>query len=210
MNYRRGADPRNDLTTLLRDWSAGDDAAGERLMHRVYGELRAMAAGRMRRERGDHTLQPTALVHEVFLRLIDQRRIDWRSRAQFFDLAGRMMRRVLVDHARRRARLKRGGNAVTVALSDADASTAGRPEAFEDVLALDEALHRLAERDRRKARIVELHFFAGLSVAETAEIVGCSKATVSRDWRFAKAWIGRELGRESGKSEQCEEPRREA
>jgi RNA polymerase sigma factor (TIGR02999 family) len=147
-------------------------------------------------------LQPTALVHEAFLRLVDQRRIDWRSRAQFFDLAGRMMRRVLVDHARRKARSKRGGGAVLVSLSGAAIENRAEPETFEDVLALDESLHRLAKRDRRKARIVELHFFAGLSVVETAEVLGCSKATVSRDWRFARAWIGKELG--------ADDPRKEA
>ncbi len=162
-------------------------------MRRIYDELRGMASARLRNERAGHTLQPTALVHEAFLRMVDQRNIDWRSRAQFFDLAARMMRRVLVDYARRRARSKRGGDAVLVELAGMEVEDGDTPEAFEDVLALDEALRRLAALDRRKARIVELHFFAGLSVVETAEVMGCSKATVSRDWRFAKAWIGKEL-----------------
>jgi RNA polymerase sigma factor (TIGR02999 family) len=160
-------------------------------MERVYRELRSMASQRLRGERGDHTLQPTALVHEAFLRLVDQRQLDWRSRSQFFDLAGRMMRRILVDHARHRARVKRGGDVKIVTLERPDRLPAHL--AGDDVLALDEALHRLARHDSRKARIVELHFFAGLSVVETAEVLGCSKATVSRDWRFAKAWIGKAL-----------------
>jgi len=160
-------------------------------MERVYRELRTMASRRLRGERGDHTLQPTALVNEAFLRLIDQRALEWRNRAQFFDLAGRMMRRILVDHARRRSRSKRGGDIHIVALDRPDRLPARL--AGDDVLALDEALHRLARHDQRKARIVELHFFAGLSVIETAEVLGCSKATVSRDWRFAKAWIGKTL-----------------
>jgi len=190
--------PPSDLTKLLQDWSAGSDAAGERLMGRIYGELRTMAAARLRRERSDHTLQPTALVHEAFLRLVDQRQIDWRCRAQFFDLAGRMMRRVLVDHARRRARSKRGADAVVVSLSGIETPDGGEPESFEDVLALDEALRRLAAIDDRKTRIVELHFFSGLSVIETAEVLDCSKATVSRDWRFAKAWLAKELAARPG------------
>lgn len=182
-----------DLTKLLQDWSSGNDAAGERLIDLIYGELRTMAAVRLRRERSSHTLQPTALVHEAFLRLVDQRQIDWQSRAQFFDLAGRMMRRVLVDHARRRSRSKRGGDMVMVSLHGLQLDDSGEPESFEDVLALDEALHRMADLDERKARIVELHFFSGLSVLETAEVLGCSKATVSRDWRFSKAWLAKEL-----------------
>lgn len=185
------APERDDLTDLLRAWGCGSRNALAELMDRVYRELRAMAAVQLRGEREDHTLQPTALVHEAFLRLVGQDRADWRSRAQFFDLAARMMRRVLVDHARARRRLKRGGAAVRVELTPTSGKVASK---LEDVLALDEAIERLEELDPRQARIVELHFFAGLSVAETAEVVGCSEATVSRDWRLARMWLARELG----------------
>lgn len=189
-------DGSRDTTQLLKDWSAGDGDALKELMDRVYLELRVMAGAQMRDERGDHTLQPTALVHEAFLRLVRQNRTDWRSRAQFFDVASRMMRRVLVDHARRRRRVKRGGLAVRVELTPAS----GRVDTHcEDVLALDEALRRLRELDRRQSRIAELHFFAGLSVSETAEVLGCSEATVSRDRRMARMWLARELGRGKGR-----------
>jgi RNA polymerase sigma factor (TIGR02999 family) len=191
----REAGPGGDLTDLLRAWAAGDEAAESALMDRVYRELKAMAGAELRRERGDHTLQPTALVHEVYLRLVDQDRADWKSRAQFFDVAARMMRRILVDHARRRRRLKRGGGAERVSLGS---TAALAPHAFEDVLALDEALERLERLDPRQTRIVELHFIAGLSVAETAEALACSKATVSRDWREARMWLARELGGRPG------------
>lgn len=186
-----------DLTGLLRAWSAGDEGALGELMERIYRELKGMAANQMRSERTDHTLQPTALVHEAFLRLVDQERSDWQSRAQFFELAARTMRRVLVDHARRKARLKRGGGAVRVDLDRVGATetVAAGAGSLEEVLALHEALERLEALDRRQARVVELHLFAGLSVADTAAVVGCSEATVSRDWRLARLWLARELGR---------------
>lgn len=187
----------NDVTVLLRAWSAGDDRALAPLVDRVYRELRSMAGAQLRGERPGHTLQPTALVHETFLRLVDQDRIDWRSRAQFFGVAARMMRRILVDHARRRRRLKRGGAAEHVALDEAVAAPTDPPatEATRvDILGLHEALERLARLDPRQSRIVELHYFAGLSVAETAKVVACSEATVSRDWRLASIWLARELG----------------
>lgn len=189
------ARPR-DTTTLLRDWGAGDHDALDELMDRVYRELKALAGAQMRGERPDHTLQPTALVHEVFLRLVDQERIDWRGRAQFFDVAGRMMRRILVDHARARGRVKRGGDRVRVSLGSSERLPA--PADPESVLALDDALEALARIDRRRARVAELHVFAGLTVAETARVLDCSPATVSRDWRFARAWLARELGGGAG------------
>lgn len=188
------ARPR-DTTTLLKDWSAGDRDALDELMDRVYRELKALAAAQMRGERPDHTLQPTALVHEVFLRLVDQERIDWRGRAQFFGVAGHMMRRILVDHARARGRAKRGGDLVRVSLSSSECLPASTDP--ESVLALDGALEALAGIDRRSARVAELHFFAGLTVAETALALDCSEATVSRDWRLARAWLARELGKGS-------------
>ena len=191
----REAGPGGDLTDLLRAWAAGDEGAEGALMDRVYRELKVMAGAELRKERGDHTLQPTALVHEAYLRLVDQDRTDWQSRAQFFDVAARMMRRILVDHARRRTRLKRGGAAERVELGPTAAPAA---HAFEDVLALDEALERLEHLDPRQSRIVELHFIVGLSVAETAETLRCSKATVSRDWREARMWLARELGVRTG------------
>ena len=184
-----------DTTCLLRAWGAGDQDALEELTERVYRELRAMAAAHMREERPDHTLQPTALVHEVFLRMIDQQAVDWRCRAHFFGVAGRMMRRVLVDHARARRRVKRGASWVRVDLASPDLlAAAGDPET---VLALDGALEALAEVDGRRAQVAELHFFAGLSVAETARALDCSPATVSRDWRLARAFLARELGPEA-------------
>lgn len=188
---RGGAPAGGEVTDLLRAWSGGDRRALAELMEWVYRELKGMAAAQLRSERGDHTLQATALVHEAFLRLVDQERADWQCRAQFFDVAARMMRRILVDHARRRARLKRGGG---IAGWEPAPALEPPPGTFEDVLALDQALERLERLAPRQVRIVELHFFAGLSVAETADVVGCSESTVSRDWRLARLWLARELG----------------
>ena len=180
----------DQTTELLVAWSHGDSAAGDRLLPRVYDELRAIAARRLGSERGDHTLQPTELVHEMFLRLFGAQRLGWQDRAHFFAVAATMMRRILVDHARRRRRGKRGGDALRISLARlGDISEQRTP----DLVALDGALDRLAAIDERKARIVELHFFAGLSVAETAEVLGCSTATVTRHWRMAKAMLLREL-----------------
>jgi RNA polymerase sigma factor (TIGR02999 family) len=152
----------------------------------VYDELRRIAAGYMRRERPGHTLQPTALVHEAFMRLIDQRRVDWKNRAQFIGLAAMMMRRILANHARRRAAAKRDGGAdrLTVTVGSAEGQ-----ESTLDVVALHEALDRLAAIDSRKGQIVELKFFGGLTTAEIAEVMGLSTATVERDWSFARAWL---------------------
>ena len=185
------APAHGDVTALLRDWSGGDPRALERLMPLVYGELRKLAASYLRRERSDHTLQPTALVHEAYLRLVDQRGVDWHNRAHFFGIAARMMRRILVDHARRRQAAKRDGAAYRISGSR-DLVEAERDP---DLLALNRALDGLEALDPRQARIIELRFFGGLTVEETAEVVGISTATVKREWQTARAWLARELRR---------------
>ncbi len=174
------------VTTLLTEWSGGNREALDQLLPLVYDELHSMAAARLRWERPDHTLQPTALVHEAYLRLIDQRSADWRNRAQFFGIAAAMMRRILVNHARDRAAQKRGGTVEKVSLSAA-AEWAGEQEL--DLLGLDDALIRLAALDPRKGKIVDLKFFAGLNTEEIAEVLQVSASTVERDWRFARAWL---------------------
>jgi RNA polymerase sigma-70 factor, ECF subfamily len=180
-----------DVTALLTRWSSGDASALDALMGLIYEDCRQIAARQLRRERPGHTLDPTALVHELYLRLVDQRRATWENRAQFFGIAARLMRRILVDHARRRRRAKRGGSATLVSLSAAsDEPDAGHTG---DVLAIDDALERLAAIDEDQVRIVELRFFAGLTVEETALVLGRSARTVKREWRLAKAWLFREL-----------------
>jgi RNA polymerase sigma factor (TIGR02999 family) len=182
-----------DVTGLLLAWRDGDASAGERLLPAIYDELRRQAARAMRREDGAHTLQATALVHEAYLRLVDQRRVEWRSRAHFFGVAAQMMRRVLVDHARTRLAAKRGGALQRVTLGDvgAGAEDAGSDEL--DVLALHDALERLAAFDPDQARLVELRYFGGLGIEDTAEALGVSPATVKREWAVARAWLRREL-----------------
>jgi RNA polymerase sigma factor (TIGR02999 family) len=179
-----------DLTGLLRAWSRGDRAAEERLLPLVYAELRRQAARQMRRERRPHTLRPTALVHEAYLRLVRQRE-TWQNRVQFFAVAARIMRRVLVDHARRHEAVKRDGARRRVTLDEGVASVKPRDL---DVLALEEALRELAELDPAKARLVELRFFGGLGLEETAEVLQVSASTVTREWRLARAWLYRRLG----------------
>jgi RNA polymerase sigma-70 factor, ECF subfamily len=179
------------VTALLVRWSRGDAEALERLLPLVYGECRRIAARQMRCERDEHTLDPTALVHEMYLRLMDQRAANWRNRAQFFGIAARLMRRVLVDHARARQAGKRGGSRVLVPLEAA--TNAPADSACADVLAIDEALARLARLDPDQVRVVELRFFAGLSVDETAYVLGRSARTVKREWQLARAWLYREL-----------------
>ena len=178
------------VTELLRAWSDGDDGALEQLMPLVEEELRRLARGYMARERPDHTLQTTALVNEAFLRLTDARQVRWQDRAHFLGISARLMRRVLVDHARRRGFHKRGGGVQRVPLQDDLVRT--QDPTF-DVVALDRALEALANVDPRKSRIVELRFFGDLSVEETAEVLQVSPDTVKRDWRLAKLWLLREL-----------------
>jgi RNA polymerase sigma-70 factor, ECF subfamily len=178
------------ITQLLLDWSRGDRAAFDELVPVVYGELRRLARHYMRGERGGHTLQTTALVNEAYLRLVRHENVAWQSRAHFFGMAAQAMRRVLVDHARSRGYAKRGGGAVRVTLDDGALVAAGRAE---EVIALDEALARLEALDPRKARVVELRFFAGLSNEEAAEALGVAEVTVRREWRTAKAWLLREI-----------------
>jgi RNA polymerase sigma factor (TIGR02999 family) len=174
------------VTQLLLDWSRGDGKALDELMPLVYDELRKLANSYLRRERPDHTLQPTSLVHEAYLRLVDQRHVQWQNRAHFFGIAAQMMRRILVDHAKYHAREKRLSLSRKVSLDDAIA--ASEPPDI-DVLVLDHALNQLAALDQQQARVVELRFFSGLTVEETAEVLGISLATVKRDWSMAKAWL---------------------
>ncbi len=181
----------NEVTGLLLRWSEGDPDALECLLPVVYDECRRIAARQLRGERREHTLSPTALVHEMYLRLVDQRRATWRNRAQFFGIAAQLMRRVLVDHARARLAKKRDGSRLLVSL-DAAAETPD-DSGITDLLAIDEALSRLAKLDPDQERIVELRFFAGLTVEETAHVLGRSPRTIKREWQLAKAWLFREL-----------------
>lgn len=178
-----------DVTALLAAWSNGEQAVGSPLMDAVYSELRRLARGYLRRERRDHSLPPTALVHEAYLKLVDQRRVRWQSRAHFFAIAAHVMRRILVDHARAHGAAKRGGGA-KVAVQDIDAGT-DPPDV--DVLDLDAALEELARIDPRQSRLVELRFFGGLTVNETAVVLGVAPITVKRDWALARAWLFRAL-----------------
>ena len=186
-------DSSRDVTALLGDWSRGNRSALDQLLPLVYAELRRVAARQLRSERADHTLQPTALVHEVFIRLVDQRRVDWQDRAHFFGVAANVMRRILVDHARRRGASKRGEGVPSVPIDEARdvAASDGMP-----VLALDQALDRLEKVDAELARIVELRAFGGLTIEEAAHVLSVSPSTAKRDWRTAKAWLTRELGSE--------------
>jgi len=182
---------RDEVTNLLRSWGKGGDDAADRLLAAIYDDLHAQAARAMRREGGEHTLQATALVHEAYLRLVDQRHVDWKNRAHFFAIAAQAMRRVLVDHARARLAEKRGGAMEKVTLSDA---VAGSPDDNAvDVLALHDALERLAALDPDQARVVELRYFGGMNIDETADTLGVSAATVKREWAVARAWLKREL-----------------
>ena len=182
-----------NVTALLIGWSGGDKEALDRLLPIVYDELRRQAARYLRRERVGHTLQTTALIHEAYIRLVDQRHVKWQNRAHFFGIAAQLMRRILVDHARSKKRAKRGGSDVRVSLTDATLVTKSNQL---DVVALDAALERLAEMDQQQAKIVELRFFSGLTVEETAEVLSISQATVKRDWSMAKAWLHREISDE--------------
>lgn len=180
------------ITELLVKWSSGDRAALDELMPLVYGELRRLARSYLRRQRQSHTLQPTALVHEAFLRLIDQKSVSLQSRGQFFGLAATSMRSILVDHARRHRAAKRGGSQYTMTLSGAE-RLMGKSDV--DLLALDDALNALEAIKPQHSRVVELRFFGGLTIEETADVLGVSHATVERDWTFARSWLRRELSR---------------
>lgn len=181
-----------DVTQLLVDWSNGDQRALNSLLPLVYDELHRLAEHYMRRERFDHTLQPTALVNEAYLRLVDQTRVRWRNRAHFMGVAAQLMRRVTVKHAERHRAAKRGGGVLKVPFDEAaSAGTASD----EDVIAVDEALVRLKALDPRQSRVVELRFFGGLTGKEMAEVLGVSPATIDREWRMARAWLHRELER---------------
>ena len=179
-----------EVTQLLLDWSAGNQAALDKLMPLVYRELRKMAHNYLNRERRGHTLQTTELVHEAYVRLVDQKRVQWQNRAHFYGVAAQLMRRILVDRARHHQRAKRGGGAPMVSLNQNIAETKAPAV---DLLALDEALDELAKLDQRKARIIELRFFGGLEVDETAKFLNISSITVMRDWKLAKAWLHRAL-----------------
>ena len=183
-----------EVTRILQAWGKGDQQALDKLMPVVYDELRRVAQRYLRREGPDHTLQATALVHEAYLRLVDQRGITWQNRAHFFGVAAQLMRRILVDHARRHRAAKRGGSALKVSLNELMLAAEERAE---DVVALDDALERLAAMDPRQGRVVELRIFSGLTVEETAEVLGISPATVKREWTMARAWLSRELRPES-------------
>jgi len=184
--------PPGDITLLLTELQAGDPAAESRLVPLVYSELRRVARRHMRGERADHTLQPTALVHEAYVRLVGQREVRWRSRAHFFGVAAQLMRRILVDHARAHKAAKRGGSRPEVSFDEA---LVFAEEKGADLLAVDEALARLTRQDPRQGRIVELRFFAGLTEEEAAEVIGVSARTIKRDWNVARAWLYNELSK---------------
>ena len=187
-----------EVTELLQEWSAGKKTALDSLTPVVYDELRRLAAIYLHRERPGHTLQATAVVHEAYMRLVDQRAVQWQNRAHFFGIAAQMIRRILVDHARGVRAAKRGGGAVALSLDEALGVSEKRDL---EVEALDDALHTLSQVDTQQARVVELRFFTGLSIEETAEVLGISESTVKRDWISAKAWLFRELSKGQAKPE---------
>jgi len=180
-----------DITELLAGWREGDRTALDRLMPLIRAELHRLARRQLGRERKNHTMQPSSLVQEAFLRLLPGAHPGWRDRAHFFSVASQMMRHVLVDYARQRRRVKRGGAAVHIPV---DAAVVLSPEQVDQIVAVDVALHRLAKADERKSRVFEMRIFGGLSVEETAEVLGVAPNTVIRDWDFARAWLRRELG----------------
>jgi len=184
----------DEVTKLLNEMSSGDETSPEKLLEIVYDDLRRLAGAYMQNERSDHTLQATALVHEAYMRLVDWKNVSWQNRAQFFSVAAEVMRKVLIDHARERKTQKRSGHKLV--LDEAISLPDRRPI---DLLALDEALQSLEQLDPRQAKIVELRFFGGLSIEETAYVLKIGESTVRREWTFAKAWFQRELGKESTK-----------
>jgi len=180
-----------DVTKLLIDWNNGDEEALERLMPLVYDELHRLAESAMRRERNGHTLQPTVLVHEAFLKLVDQNRVEWRNRSHFIGVAAQLMRRVTIQYAERKRTAKRGGGVVVIPFDDTSAAV---EVTATHLLDLNEALERLADLDERQARIVEMRFFGGLTGEEIATALDVSRSTIDREWRVARAWLQRELG----------------
>ncbi|CAN5264430.1 sigma-70 family RNA polymerase sigma factor [soil metagenome] len=187
------AEKSSDITLILQEWSEGNAEVLDDLMPLVYDELRRQASRFLNKERANHTLQTTALIHEAYLKLIEQKQVKWQNRAHFFAIASTAMRRILVDYARERHREKRGGIAENLPLDEAFQIVSNEKNI--DLIALDEALNRLAKFDSRQARIVELRYFSGLSIDETAEILGVSNATVRLDWNLAKAWLKQEITR---------------
>jgi RNA polymerase sigma factor, sigma-70 family/RNA polymerase sigma factor, TIGR02999 family len=190
VDQRTSPSAPESVSQLLLRWSDGDSSAREKLMPLVYNELRRLASKYLRHERANHTLQPTALVNEAYLRLVDQHSVLWQNRAQFFGLAAKLMRNILVDHARSREAAKRGGQHYSVSVSELDRVSKSSEV---DLVVLHEALERLAAYDNQKSRIVELRFFGGLTIEETANVLDISHATVERDWKMARAWLRREL-----------------
>ena len=186
------SDPSSPVTDLLARWRNGDREALDALMPQVYEELRRLARHYLRQERSDHTLQSTALVHEAYVRLLGQNPPEWKNRAHFFGIAARLMRQILVDHARSHHAAKRGGAALKITLSDAIAGTKAKNL---DVVALDRALNNLAQLSQQQSQIVELRFFSGLTIEDTSEALGISPATVKRSWTAARAWLFREMSR---------------
>lgn len=191
LNKREGE--TSDITQMLREWSDGKAEVLDKLLPLVYDELHRQAASFLRRERPGHTLQTTALINEAYLKLIDRRGTDWQSRAHFFAVAAQAMRRILIDYARTKQREKRGGGNVKLSLGAATLVAAEEKGKGVDLIALDEALNKLAELDEQQARVVELRYFSGLSLEETAEALRVSRATVARDWEAARAWLHRVL-----------------
>jgi RNA polymerase sigma factor (TIGR02999 family) len=189
-------DAPTDVTALLGELDVGNDKAAADLVVSLYSELRSLASRHLRRERREHTLQTTALVHEAYLRLIDQREVHWKNREQFLGVAAQLMRRILVDHSRGHDAQKRGRGFEKISLDEASAVS---KEKATDVIALDEALTRLAEFDPQQARLVELRYFGGLSIEESAGVLGVSRTTLKRNWSLAKAWLARELGKSDQK-----------
>ncbi|MCB0418492.1 MAG: sigma-70 family RNA polymerase sigma factor [Bdellovibrionales bacterium] len=179
----------SEITQLLQSYNTGDPQALEQLLPLIYGELKQLAGAYMRRENSDHTLQPTALVHEAYFRLVDQKGVEWKNRSHFFGIAAQLMRRILIDHARKKIAHKRGGKDIRVPFDEAKHGE----NSFSDILLLDDALKRLKELEPRQAQVVELRCFAGLSIEETAELLQTSPATVKRDWTVARAWLHSEL-----------------
>lgn len=191
----RSMSQNQDVTVLLSALTRGEDGAASKLIPVVYDELRRLAASYMRRERVEHTLQATALVHEAYLKLVEQRSVTWQSRSHFFGVAAQLMRRILIDHARGHARQKRGGEQKKVSLDEAFVFS---EQHADELLAVDDSLNRLAKLDPRQARVVELRFFGGLNVEEAGEVLGISPKTVKRDWSMAKAWLYADLKERHG------------